>query len=459
MKQASCLLDEESAGTTGQARPTSSAVQHDRPLADQLRPRQFKELVGQAHLLAAGMPLHNLVHTRRLHSMVLWGPPGCGKTTIARVLGHACGAAFIPLASAFAGVKDIRNAVDQARRQACKRQKTLLFVDEVHRFNKAQQDAFLPYVEDGTFVFIGATTENPAFQLNNALLSRLSVYVLKPLSGKELLVLIERACSQHAGLKRLRIEATVKDQLARMADGDARKALNLLELCMHLARDGVIDRSVLERAGTHKLHRFDHHGDIFYDQISALHKAVRGSDPDAAVYWFARMIDGGCDPRYIARRLLRMAYEDVGHADTSAMSAALTAWDSYERLGSPEGELALAQAAVYLACAPKSNAVYMAYNRASEAVKQHGTLEVPLHLRNAPTRLARSLEHGRGYRYAHDHPDAFVPGETYLPRPLIGSLFYQPSKRGQERAIAERLSQLRALNGKFTKRKKENGPN
>ncbi len=414
------------------------------PLAERLRPRSLDEVVGQAHLLGPGKPLRVAFESGKLHSMIFWGPPGVGKTTLARLMAEAFGAQFIAISAVLAGVKDIREAVsraEQARRQGVA---TVLFVDEVHRFNKAQQDAFLPFVERGLLTFVGATTENPSFEVNGALLSRVAVYVLQPLSEEELGTLLERGMD-YLG-RPFALTAEARALLFAYTDGDARRLLNMLEVLATAAAagetlDGERLRGILAKA----LRRFDKGGDAFYDQISALHKAVRGSDPDAALYWLCRMLDGGADPLYMARRMIRMAVEDVGLADPRALRLALDAAAVYERLGTPEGELALAEAVLYLAAVPKSNAVYVAYNRARDWVAKDGSRPVPERLRNAPTRLMKELGYGSGYRYAHDEPEAYAAGEAYLPDGMPRTTFYAPTSRGLEGRIAERLKQLREL--------------
>ncbi|MCU7797647.1 MAG: replication-associated recombination protein A [Candidatus Thiodiazotropha sp. (ex Myrtea spinifera)] len=420
-----------------------------RPLADRMRPRNLDEFVGQGQIVSQGKPLRRAIEEDRLHSMIFWGPPGTGKTTLARLIAHHSGAQFLSLSAVLSGVKDIRAAVEQAKLFKQQSQHpTVLFIDEVHRFNKSQQDAFLPHVEDGTVVFIGATTENPSFELNNALLSRARTYVLKSLTSTEIEQIIDQALgdsSRGLGEEGVSISDASRQLLAEAADGDARRALNLLEIAADLSETGEIGLAVVEEVASGTLRRFDKGGEAFYDQISALHKSVRGSAPDAALYWLARMIDGGCDPLYVARRVVRMASEDIGNADPRALELSLSAWETQERLGSPEGELAIAQAVAYLACAPKSNAVYMAWKAAQAEAKTSGSLEVPLHLRNAPTKLMKSLDYGKAYRYAHDEPNGYAAGECYMPESLADRHFYHPVDRGLEIKIAEKLAVLRKL--------------
>jgi putative ATPase len=416
------------------------------PLAERLRPRTLDEVIGQPHLLGPGKPLRVAFESRRPHSMIFWGPPGVGKTTLARLMADAFGLEFIAISAVLGGVKDIRDAVEHAQAvRDARGQPTVVFVDEVHRFNKAQQDAFLPHVESGLFVFIGATTENPSFEVIGALLSRAAVYVLQPLTPEDLDQLIDRAVRE--ALAGLRIEPDARRMLIDMADGDARRLLNALEVVAAGAQQRRIDTVTVEylrESLPATLRRFDKGGENFYDQISALHKSVRGSDPDAALYWMVRMLDGGVDPLYVARRVIRMASEDIGLADPRALRLALDAAEVYERLGSPEGELALAQAVVYMAVAPKSNALYTAFGAARAFVESDGSRPVPLRLRNAPTRLMKDLDYGKGYRYAHDEPDAYAAGEHYFPDDLPHQTFYAPSAQGVEARIRERLAQLRA---------------
>ena len=425
------------------------------PLADRMRPETLDHFFGQAHMIGDSKPLREAIIGDHLHSMIFWGPPGTGKTTLAKLIANHSGAYFHSLSAVLSGVKDIREAVTTARRIKSEQgRRTILFIDEVHRFNKSQQDAFLPHVEDGTFVFIGATTENPSFELNNALLSRSRVYTLKSLTRDDLFNILQRALSDTEnglGDKNLQVDQDTLMLLAQSADGDARRALSLLEIAADLADQGNISQEIVKEIITGNHRRFDHGGDLFYEQISALHKSVRGSSPDASLYWLCRMLDGGCDPLYIAIRVMRMASEDIGNADPRALEVALNAWQVQERLGSPEGELAIAQAVVYLASAPKSNAVYAAFKSAMKDARENGSMDVPVHLRNAPTRLMKELGYGHDYRYAHDEPEAYAAGETYFPDEMGEQQYYHPVDRGLEIKIAEKLAYLRSLDEKAGK--------
>ncbi len=428
------------------------------PLAARMRPQTLDEYAGQQHLFEPGKPLYESILSGRPHSMLLWGPPGTGKTTLAKIIANRCDCYFISISAVLGSIKDIRLAVDQAKQQRQLGKQTLLFVDEVHRFNKAQQDAFLPYVEDGTFIFIGATTENPSFEVNNALLSRTKTYVLKSLTEDDLCLVLGRAIEQENALNKepLILTPQAEKLLVSFADGDARRLLNLFEMAMALvnaeSKQPLIDESVVKPLLGENHRRFDKSGEAFYDQISALHKSVRGSDPDAALYWFCRMIDGGCDALYIARRAVRMASEDIGNADPRALQIATNAWDVQQRLGSPEGELAIAQAIVYMAIAAKSNAVYTAYNQCMAEIKSEPSYEVPIHLRNAPTKLMKSLDYGAEYRYDHDQPEGYSAGQAYFPDDKDHSYYYQPVERGMEKQIKEKLAYLRDKDKSFLKK-------
>ncbi|MCU7835391.1 MAG: replication-associated recombination protein A [gamma proteobacterium symbiont of Taylorina sp.] len=429
------------------------------PLADRMRPHSLEHFFGQSHLLGEGKPLRISLQSGHPHSMILWGPPGVGKTTLARMIAHYAKAQFLAISAVLSGVKEIRQSIEYARQHyQAYQQTTVLFVDEVHRFNKSQQDAFLPYIEDGTFVFVGATTENPSFELNNALLSRTRVYLLKSLTQDELLVLLDRVLKneeQGLGQKKLFMTPEDKNYLVMSADGDARRLLNLIEIAADLAeiRDGrnILSSELITQVASDRQHRFDKGGDLFYEQLSAFHKSVRGSSADGALYWMSRMIEAGADPLTIARRLLAIASEDIGNADPRAMQVALNAWDAFERLGPAEGNRAIAQAAVYCALAPKSNAVYSAFKNAMSCAKESASLEVPVHLRNAPTKLLKSMGYGEEYRYSHNEAEAFSAGQTYLPPELSGTQFYYPEERGLEIKLKEKLAYLKSLDEKVKK--------
>jgi putative ATPase len=449
-------MSEPSAASTKQAIPSVDFPKKSNastpPLAELLRPTSLDEVVGQMHLLGSGRPLRVAFESGKPHSMILWGPPGVGKTTLARLMSNAFDCEWIALSAVFSGVKDIRAAVEKAQENKAQGRPTLLFIDEIHRFNKAQQDALLPYTESGLVTFIGATTENPSFEVNRSLLSRAQVYVLQPLTEEELLTLLSRA--QKEALPQLHFTKEGKDSLITYADGDARRLLNLLEQLDVAANElGIkkVDNNLIQNALTLAMRRFDKSGDYFYDQISALHKSVRGSDPDAALYWLCRMLDGGADPKYLARRIIRMAWEDIGLADPRAMQLANDAAKTYERLGSPEGELALAQTVIYLAMAAKSNAGYKAYQKAAAFVKTDKSREVPVHLRNAPTGLMKKLGHGKAYRYAHDEPHGYAAQENYFPEGMDKPHWYKPVERGLERKIAEKMAFLRDLDHNYKK--------
>ncbi|SFL28740.1 replication-associated recombination protein A [Rhodanobacter glycinis] len=418
-----------------------------KPLAERMRPRDLDEIVGQRRLVGEGKPLRRALEAGRVHSMVLWGPPGCGKTTLALLMARYADADFCAISAVMSGLPDVRKALTEAEANFARGRRTVLFVDEVHRFNKAQQDAFLPHIEKGVILFVGATTENPSFELNSALLSRCRVHVLEALSSGDIIAALRRALDdgeRGLGEQQLQIDEASLESIAQAADGDVRRGLTLLEIAAELAEDGRIDEATLEQVLADRTRRFDKGGEQFYDQISALHKSVRSSDPDAAVYWLARMLDGGCDPAYLARRMTRMAVEDIGLAEPRAWRMALDAWDTYERLGSPEGELGLAQLAIWLAVAPKSNAAYKAWNQARAAVRESGTLEVPMHLRNAPTKLMKGLGYGKNYQYDHDADGGVALDQQCLPDALDGTVFYEPVERGLELKLREKLQALRA---------------
>lgn len=431
-----------------------------KPLAERMRPRELGEIVGQSRLVAAGRPLRRAVESGHVHSMILWGPPGCGKTTLALLLARYADAQFRAISAVLSGLADVRAALEEAAANFARGVRTVLFVDEVHRFNKAQQDAFLPHIEKGVIIFVGATTENPSFELNSALLSRCRVHVLEAVGQGDIVAALRRALAdteRGLGALKLRIDEAALELIAQAADGDVRRALTLLEIAAELADESIVDEATLTQVLADRTRRFDKGGEQFYDQISALHKSVRSSDPDAALYWFARMLDGGCDPAYLARRLTRMAVEDVGLADTRALGMAIEAWETYDRLGSPEGELALAQLVVYMAVAAKSNAVYRAFGEVQAEIRASGTLDVPFAIRNAPTKLMKNLGYGKGYRYDHDVEGGVALDQQCLPDALVGREFYRPTERGLEARIAEKLGELRAARAEALARRPQAG--